>query len=199
MNQLSKTAKLSLTVGAFITTLVLATVLPLALKQENIPSSSNVQQQQEFDAKTTASDTQSIPDNLKTQLGSSNDEMYGESKPITSEKLNPALEPNCVCFTSEEIDETVSRLQKSSKNHVTFFSERSCTGTDRNGIYFSDYSYGYPAAYGMGVDVMNNGYTCVVADMIMDVTPEEGLECKRLIESKCAEHATALSIIQNGE
>lgn len=195
MHHLSTTVKQAVTVGAFVTALVLATVLPIALKQENRSISSNVQQQEEFDAKTTESDTQQI--NISSQFASSNDQAYGEISAVTSDPSKTALEPNCVCFTSEDIDKTVSRLQTLDKNHVTFYAKRSCTGTNRNGIYYTDSSYGYPLAYGVGVDFMNDEYTCVVADMLMAVTPEEGLECKRLIESKCAEHATALKNIQS--
>jgi hypothetical protein len=200
MNKLSKTAKISFTIGAFVATLVLATVLPLALKPEKSPSSSNVPLQEENDAKTISSYPQSFLNNVTNELTSSNEQISEESLAIPVDPPKRVVGPNCVCFTSEDIDRTVSRLQISDMNYVTYFSKRSCTGTDRNGIYYTDTSYGYPAAYGMGVDIFNNDQRiCIVEDMLLTVTPEEWLECKLMIENKCAEYATVLNNINNSQ
>lgn len=202
MNHLSKTTKISLTIGAFVTTLVLATVLPLTLKQETLPNSSNVplHDEENNDVKTISSDSQAFLNNVTNEPASTNEQISEESLAIPVDLPELAVEPNCVCFTSEEIDRLVSRLQTSDMNFVTYFSKRSCTGTDRNGIYYTDTSYGYPAAHGMGVDIFNTDENiCIVADMLLTVTREEWLECKHMIENKCAEYATVLDNIKNSQ
>lgn len=186
IHSLTKSRKSVILVGTVVSALIIATVLPLALTGS--------------DDKKISANGSIISDSLTSSESNNSNDQSDNLSALFIEDLDSASKINCVCFTAEDIDRTVSTLQLSNTQNIVYDISRSCSGSDRTGIFYSDISRGYPLALGVGVNLMFlNDQICQVADMMITVTPEEGLACKNLIDLKCAQHAVALNQIANSQ